>query len=294
MLMRIRMKKVILPGCILFLAMVGLAIAQSPGQLPPAVGQGPLTTAYQQFNIMFTGEWQQYGQLFTNLQQTLFPRLFLLVITIVPVLFFLHYVVIGPISIPHDGKDIYCYNLFVRCIHWGAALSFTLLLFTGLFIVFGSLIGSGSLGIMGRTVHLISAAAFTVSAFFMLLVWMKDMLPAFHDLKWMITMGGYLSKELKPVSAGKFNAGQKMWFWLAILGGGVMAVTGYYLYSFQGNIETLRISAIIHNLLGAAMVAMFLVHLYMSVIAIKWSLGSMISGYKNESELKILHPRFKF
>ncbi len=73
-----------------------------------------------------------------------------------------------------------------------------------------------------------------------------------------------------------------------------MAVTGYFLYILQGNIDILRLSSIIHNALGAVLVAMFLIHLYMSIVAIKGSLGSMINGYKNETELKILHSRFKY
>jgi len=289
------MKKIILPGCILFLTMAGLAIAQSSGQLPKAVGSEPLlTVAYQQINANFTGEWQQYGQLFTNLQQFLFPRLFLLVITIVPVIFFFHYIAIGPMVFDHSGKQVYCYNLFVRIVHWCAALSFSLLVITGLMIIYASLLGGGTIGIMARTIHLLSAVVFAGFAVFMFLVWIKDMLPALYDLKWMIIMGGYLSKEKKPVPAGKFNAGQKMWFWLATLGGAVMAVTGYFLYSFPANIDTLRLSAVIHNFLGAAMIAMFIIHVYMSMAAIKGALGSMISGYKAEAELKILHSKFKY
>jgi formate dehydrogenase subunit gamma len=288
------MKKIILPGCILFVAMAGLAIANSLGQLTTAVSTEPLTATYQQINAMFTGEWQNYGQPFTKLQHSLFPSLFLLVITIVPVIFFLHYIVVGPMVFDHSGKQVYCYNLFVRIIHWCAALSFSLLLLTGLLILFASLFGGGAIGLMARTVHLLSAVVFAGAAIFMFLVWVKDMLPALYDIKWMIIMGGYLSKEIKPVPAGKFNAGQKMWFWLATLGGGVMAVTGYFLYSFSGNTDTLRLSAIIHSFLGAAMVAMFLVHVYMSMAAIKGALGSMISGYKAEAELKILHSKFKY
>jgi len=41
-------------------------------------------------------------------------------------------------------------------------------------------------------------------------------------VKWMMIVGGYLSKEKKPIPAGKFNAGQKMWYWIATLGGMVM------------------------------------------------------------------------
>lgn len=289
------MKKIILPGCFLFWVMAELAIAQTAGQLPKAVGSEQLPiAAYQQINANFTGEWQQYGQLFTNLQQFLFPRLFLLVIAIVPVIFFFHYIAIGPMVFDHSGKQVYCYNLFVRIIHWCAALSFSLLVVTGLLITYASLFGGGTTGILARTIHLLSAPLFAGSAFFMFLVWIKDMLPAFHDLKWIMIMGGYLSKEKKLVPAGKFNAGQKMWFWLATLGGFVMAISGYLLYSFPADINTLRLSAILHNGLGAAMVAMFLVHVYMSMAAIKGALGSMISGYKAESELKILHPKFKY
>lgn len=288
------MKKVILPGCILFLAMTGLAIAQSSGQLPTAISPEALTATYQQINTMFTDDWQQYGQLFTNLQQFLFPRLFLLVLTIVPVIFFLHYIAIGPMVFDHSGNQVYCYNLFVRIVHWCAALSFSLLVLTGIFILFASLLGGGTVGLMARNVHLLSAVAFSGAAALMFLVWIKDMLPTFYDLKWIMIMGGYLSKEKKPVPAGKFNAGQKVWFWLATLGGGVMAVTGYFLYSFPANINTLRLFAIIHSFLGAAMMAMFLVHLYMSMAAIKGVLGSMIGGYKAEAELKILHPKFKY
>jgi formate dehydrogenase subunit gamma len=51
--------------------------------------------------------------------------------------------------------------------------------------------------------------------------------------------------------------------------------------------------AIIHNLLGALLVAFFIVHLYMAVFAIKGSLASMISGYKPKEELEILHSRYK-
>ena len=84
-----------------------------------------------------------------------------------------------------------------------------------------------------------------------------------------------------------------MWFWLITLGGFVMAYTGYFLWGFQGSVDNLRLMAIIHNFLGAALTALFLVHLYMSLFAIAGSLGSMISGYKPQEEIDILHSRYK-
>ncbi|MBU1420748.1 MAG: formate dehydrogenase subunit gamma [Proteobacteria bacterium] len=287
------MKKLILPGCILFWAMAALAIAQSQGQLLTSFSPGPSTAAFHEINGLFTGDWQQYGQLFTSLQSKLFSQIFLLVITVVPLIFLLHYIVIGPMVFSHEGKQVYYFNLFARCIHWVAGISFALLVITGLLIIFGSWVGGGTLPRSGRIVHLISAVVFSGSAVFMLLIWAKDMIFTPYDFLWMLILGGYLSKEKKPVPAGRFNAGQKCWFWLATMGGAAMAVTGYFLYSFQGSPDTLRLSAIIHNALGAVMVAVFFVHLYMSLFAIKGAIHSMISGYKPEAELKILHPRFK-
>ena len=40
----------------------------------------------------------------------------------------------------------------------------------------------------------------------------------------------HLNKNKKPVPAGRFNAGQKTWFWLATLGGVVMIGTGAAMY----------------------------------------------------------------
>ena len=74
---------------------------------------------------------------------------------------------------------------------------------------------------------------------------------------------------LRQVLAGKFNAGQKLWFWLSTAGGFVMAYTGYVIWAFQGTVDNLRLMAIIHNFLGAALTAVFIVHLYMSLFAIK-------------------------
>jgi len=53
--------------------------------------------------------------------------------------------------------------------------------------------------------------------------------------------------------------------------------------------DLLRAAAIVHNVLAFAIVALFITHLYMSLLAIKGSLRSMINGTKREEEVKYLH-----
>lgn len=268
-----------------------VAAASTP-QLMIGFGSEAPNTIWYGINTVFTGDWQQYGALFTSLQAGLFSRLFLLVLTLIPAVFLIHYILIGPKRFSHDGSDILFFPLVSRLIHWLAAISFSLLVITGLMVVFGRLLGGGSPLMAARIVHLVSALLFSGTAVCMFLIWLKDMLPMPHDILWLFIMGGYLSKKKKPVPAAKFNAGQKMWFWLATVGGGAMAYTGWYLYTFQATTDMLRIYAIIHNFLGAALVALFLTHLYMSLFAISGSLRSMISGYKPREEVEILHSRY--
>lgn len=288
------MKRVLIPACIATTGLLAAAVVAGadPGTVTP-IGPGPSTASYLQFNALYTGDWQQYGELFTNWQATLFGRIFLLVVTLVPVIFFFHYLAIGPKKFDHHGPQVYYFNLFTRIIHWLAAASFSLLGITGLMIIFGNLLGGGAIIRSGRSIHIVSTIVFTASVIPMFLIWLKEMLPALHDIKWLFIMGGYLSKKKKPIPAGKFNAGQKMWFWLATVGGFVMAYSGYILWDFQSPVDNLRLMAIIHNFLGAAMTALFIVHLYMSLFAIAGAVKSMINGYKPQEEIEILHSRYK-
>lgn len=241
-----------------------------------------------------TGDWQKLGQPFTQLQSELFWKIFLGVITVIPGVFLLHFLIVGAKSFAHDGPQILFFNFFTRIVHWIGAISFALLVITGLLIIFGAIFGGGAPIRLARHIHIINAILFAVIAVFMFLIWVKDMFPTFYDIKWIFILGGYLSKKKKPVPAGKFNAGQKAWFWLATIGGGIMAYTGYIIWGMNGDLDTVRLYTIVHNVLGMVLISLFLTHLYMSLFAIKGSLHSMISGYKPKEEVDILHSRYKY
>ncbi len=251
-----------------------------------------LTKAFHQFSFMFVGNWMDLGQEFTRLQSGLFLQMFLAVTVGVPVLFMAHYLIFGPKHFSHSGEKIKFYGAFIRLVHWIAALCMTLLAVTGLMIIFGNYLGGGPLVRTARYVHSPAAAGFAVTALILFFAWVRDMLPALCDIKWLFMAGGYLSRKKQPVPAGRFNAGQKMWFWLATAGGMVMAWTGFYLFNHQAPVDDLRLFAIIHNLLGAVILSLFIVHLYMSLFAVKGSLDSMLTGYKSRDEVETMHSLY--
>ena len=241
------------------------------------------------------------GQLFTMLQGNYFAQVYLAVLVGMPTVFVLHYLVIGPKVFSHDGKKIYTFSLLSRIIHQIAAISFIVLIPTGFIMMFGSYFGGGSFVIMMKDLHGLATIAFAIVVIPMFLIWLKDMFLHLDDIKWLMIVGGYLSKTKRPVPAGKFNAGQKTWYWMATLGGMIMILTGAAMYFLDFNIEMinsmtglsqidlLRVSAILHAVVGLAVVALFFVHVYMAVFAIKGAIHSIITGYKEEEEVELLH-----
>ncbi len=207
-------------------------------------------------------------------------------------LLLVHYFLFGPRRFSSRGRKIHYYSALTRFIHWGAAIFMSLLVFTGLGLIFAKELGGGYLVTNLRVFHLGSAFVFLGFGVLLFLIMVKDMFPAPYDLKWFFVLGGYLSKKKARVPAGKFNAGQKIWFWVSTLGGGAMFWTGYKLYLFTAPTVELRSNLILHQYLGLPLLALFLVHLYMALFAVKGALRSMISGYKHEEEVKILHPKY--
>jgi formate dehydrogenase subunit gamma len=266
----------------------------------PIWGEGRIT------NIVGYGQAEStnLGTLFTLWQDQYFAPIFLGILIGVPAVFLLHYLIVGPKVFPHGGKKIKIFSIFNRAIHQMAAVSFIVIVPTGFIMVFGSFFGGGDFVRISKDLHGIFTIVFAISVIPMFLMWVKDAIFNLDDAKWMMIVGGYLSKEKKPVPAGKFNAGQKMWFWIATLGGIVMVVTGAMMYlldfdmsmltSMTGlsQIDLLRLAAIVHNVAGFVVAAMFITHVYMSLFAIKGAVHSIIDGHMEEEEVKILHSSY--
>ncbi|MGL1931221.1 MAG: formate dehydrogenase subunit gamma [Desulfotalea sp.] len=250
-----------------------------------------------------TGNGWDLGFLFTMLQSNYTRIIFGAVVIAVPAVFLGHYLIVGPKIFSHDGEKIFIFPFFQRFIHFLAALSFTILIPTGLIIIFGKYLGGGLPVEIARHLHGIATVMFLVSVFPMFIFWFIEMLPCQDDVKWCFILGGYLSKKIKEIPAGKFNAGQKMWFWVSSLGGMLMIATGIAMFVQDFNlgisatlglsqIDLLRLCALLHSCLAVIITAFFFTHAYMSLFAIKGAIHSIITGYKEHDEVKYLHSSF--
>ncbi len=255
------MKKLLTLSLVLGLAVIGAYAVESQiwGQM-------------RVLNIFGYGQEEslKLGPLFTMLQKEYFVKIFLAILVLVPAAFLTHYMIIGPKVFPHDGKKIQAFSLYNRVIHQVAAVSFIVIVPTGFVIVFGDFFGGGMFVRLCKNLHGIFTIPFAIVVIPMFLMWLKEAIFNFDDVKWMMIVGGYLSKEKKPIPAGKFNAGQKMWYWIATLGGMVMVITGAAMFFMDFNIDMvksmtglsqidlLRVMAILHNVVGFLVVALFI------------------------------------
>ncbi len=234
--------------------------------------------------------WNGLGELFTILQGKFFALIFLCVILFVPLAYFGHFKMMGTRHYSHDSK-LRIFSKYNIIVHWFAAVPCLIICITGVMMVFGSYLGGGALVRFARDLHGLCAPILAVFGTLMFLMWLKYCFPKLYDIKWVAICGGYLDKVNREIPAHKFNAGQKVWFWVATAGGLMMAVTGAIMFFQCAGINVLRLSAIIHNVLGFAMLWMLITHIYMVAFATE-SVESIINGTKSEEEVSLLHSLY--
>ncbi|TLD87373.1 MULTISPECIES: formate dehydrogenase subunit gamma [Helicobacter] len=231
------------------------------------------------------------GEIFTLVQGHYFALIFLLVIIFVPMAFYGHYKMIGQRHYSHKSF-LLVFSKYNIIVHWCAAVPFVMICLSGLMMVFGDKLGGGWLIRFARDIHGLATIFFAVFGTLMFLMWVKDCLPRGYDIKWMMIMGGYLDKVNREIPAHKFNAGQKMWFWVATLGGAAMVITGGIMFFQAAGIDTLRLMALMHNFVGFLIIALLITHIYMAVFAIEGALESIINGKMGEEEVSMLHSLY--
>lgn len=201
----------------------------------------------------------------------------------------LYYLMRGPIRIDggRSGRTILRFTGIERFAHWLMAVPFVILALTGLNLVIGAavirpLIGAeafASLTAWGKLAHNFLAWPFMVGVLLTALVWIRDNMPTSVDAQWLAQGGGMFSKGVHP-PAWKFNAGQKILFWLVIAGSVVLSVTGLVLL-FPNVIDTSatwQLSQILHGVAAAVLSAVIIAHIYLGSIGMEGAFDAISSG----------------
>jgi formate dehydrogenase subunit gamma len=195
----------------------------------------------------------------------------------------------GRIRVEHgfSGSKILRFASFERFTHWLTASCFIILALSGLNISFGRILilplfGPEAFSTMsgyGKWAHNYLAFPFMFGLVVMFLIWIKDNIPGKLDLQWIKQGGGILANGQHP-PAKRFNAGQKGIFWIVIIGGVLMSLSGWYLLFpyVPADVTTLQFWTVIHAVIAMLFIAAMLAHIYIGSVGMEGAFDAMGTG----------------
>jgi len=191
-------------------------------------------------------------------------------------LLLLFYLIRGMVRIENgrSGRTLVRFNAFERFVHWMTAASFVVLALSGLNITFGGVLLTPLIGPVAfaewsqwaKYAHNYLSFPFTLGVILIFLMWIAWNFPSGTDVKWIAQGGGIVGDKHPP--ARRFNAGQKMIYWVVVLGGGAAAITGYLLmFPFFAT-----------DIAGMQFIAIMLAHIYIGTVGMQGAFEAMGRG----------------
>lgn len=268
--------------------------------------QGNVSIPNRQAGVMI----QSYGESWRNLRNgplSTYGAWWLLGMIALLALFFL---IRGRVKIEsgESGRTIQRFSGLERGVHWMTAVSFIVLALSGLNLLYGRyvllpVIGADAftlLTIGGKWAHNFLAFPFMLGIVLMFILWVAHNIPNRYDFIWLAKGGGLFSKHSHPPSK-KFNAGQKILFWLVVLTGLSLSLSGVaLLFPFQiiywgpsfeiinafgatlptdlTVLQEQQLSQVWHAVVALFIIAVIVAHIYIGSIGMQGAFAAMGSG----------------
>jgi len=207
----------------------------------------------------------------------------------------------GPVKV-HErptGRLIPRFSRFEQAVHWSTAISFCLLGLSGLVMLFGKNLLLPVIGytlfawltLIAKNLHNFIAPLFIVSVLAMIAVFIRDNFPRLYDLQWFARAWAVMARS-EHVPSGRFNAGEKGWFWFAVVGLSiVVAWSGLVLLfpNFDQTRAVMQDAWVVHATAALVYIAISLGHIYLGTIGLEGAYGAMRTGYVDEAWAKEHH-----
>ncbi len=206
------------------------------------------------------------------------------------------------------GQTIERFSNVERTAHWLMAMSFIVLGVTGLNSLYGKEIllpwmGSELFAWLTETakwLHNYVSFAFMAGLALSFFFWVRDNIPRREDLQWLAKVGGMFSKG-DHIPARKFNARQKILFWLIMLSGMSISLSGLAVWmpfqfpifgpifgllnTFGSDLPTnlsplqeMQYATLLHGIVGLFMMCLIMVHIYIRSVGVEGAFDAMRSG----------------
>jgi formate dehydrogenase subunit gamma len=198
------------------------------------------------------------------------------------------YLIIGRLRISkgRSGVKVPRFNSFERFSHWLTAVSFVVLALTGMNITFGKIVllpiigpeAFSSLSLAAKHVHNFVSASFVIGLALIAALWIKDNIPQKVDIDWIKQGGGFIKSKHAP--SGRFNAGEKLVFWVALGAGAAVTISGYLLMFpfYVTDIAGMQIAQVVHAVVAVLFVAVIIGHIYIGTLGMEGAFEAMATG----------------
>jgi formate dehydrogenase subunit gamma len=198
-------------------------------------------------------------------------------------------------AIPED--EVQRYNFAERAYHWINAIAYTYLMLTGL-AIFTPLAYWLAYVLGGPTTirywHPWIGLVYLATIFWMHRMWKRDMQKIPEDERWSKNLRAYAENrdELMPPQ-GRFNAGQKQFWWVMLYCTFILLVTGIIMWIPERMPRefhwVLPITVFIHSATALITIAAFIIHVYMSVWVTPGSVKGMVEGHVSTTWARTHH-----
>ena len=187
------------------------------------------------------------------------------------------------------------HRLSSRVIHWVVAILFLVCLLSGMPIwtpVFGWMADLlGGLAVC-RVLHPWAGVLFFASSAAMFVHWLKDMRLTRKDREWLgPKVISYVTYAEHDEEVGKYNGGQKLFFFATVLGAVGLLVSGLVLWFAPGFPQLLRWAGILlHEVTFILFVVAIVLHVYLGTAAEPGTFRSMVRGTVSRAWARFHHP----
>ena len=186
-----------------------------------------------------------------------------------------------------SGVKIRRFSDLQRYTHWTTAILFVILGLTGLVLLLGRkfilpVFGGeafGTIAIVCKALHDYLGPLFMIALTVLFVLFVRDNLPSLKtDILWVLRGGGLFGKH---AHADRFNAGEKLWFWVASIFGLAVIISGMVLDFpiFGQTRETMEFYLFVHGVAAIVLIAFAIGHIYMGTAALEATFEVMQTGY---------------
>lgn len=222
-----------------------------------------------------------------------------------------------------SGRTVTRFGGVERFAHWLTATCFVVLALTGLNMLYGRyllkpLVGAdafASITLAGKYLHDYLAFGFMLGLVLMVVLWIHHNFPNRHDFVW-LAKGGGMFWPGAHAPAKKFNAGQKLVFWLVVLGGisvsfsGIMLLAPFQIEAFGPTfawinwlfgtdyptqlapLQEQQLAQVWHAIVGLFLTVLIIAHIYIGSVGMEGAFSAMGSGRVDENWAREHHDKW--